>query len=242
MIKKLLIFLAVLAGLAALADRGLAVVAGNATAAQIRLHEGLREDPDVTFRGFPFLTQAVKGDFRQVDVTVRDLSREGLNVDRIDASLHDVRVDLGEALKGRVSAVPIGEGRATVRLTYADVTSFLARRPGNIRVAERDGRVVVLSSFGIPNAGQVEVSGTPTVRVGENSLRVTVSNVTTVDSPNRLTPALAAQAGARSSFTLPLSRLPFGIAVERAELTSDALVVSASAKGLVIDVAPGGNP
>lgn len=237
MLKKLLIFLAILAGLAALADRGLAVVAGNATAATVRRHEGLREDPDVTFKGFPFLTQAVKGEFREVALTVRDLEREGLTVDRIDATLRGVEVDMSAALDGRLSAVPIERGEATVRVTYGDLTQYLASKPGNIRVVVRDGRPVVLSTFGIPGVGQVEVVGTPTVRVQDAEVRVTVRDVRlAVGVAGGLTASLAATAGARMSFTIPLEELPFGITLKSAELTDDALVVAASAEGIVVDV------
>lgn len=236
MLKKLLIFVAILGGLAALADRGLAVVAGNATAKSIKMHEGLREDPDVTFRGFPFVTQAVAGEFEEIDVTVRDLEREGVTIDRIDATLRGVEVDLGEAIEGRVSAVPVEAGTATVRVTYGDLTAYLASKPGNIRVVVRDGRPVVVSTFGIPGAGQVEVAGTPTVKVQGTNVRVTVGNVRASAGVGGLTASLAAAAGVRSSFTIPLDELPFGIELESAELTDDALVLKASATGIVVDV------
>lgn len=236
MLRRFVIFLAVLAGLAVLADRGLAAVAGNATGSQIKVHEGLKEDADVHFRGFPFVTQAFSGKFDAVDVTARDVVRGGLTFDRIDAHLEDVEVNLSQALKGRVSAVPVGSGTATVRVTYGDLQSFLARKPGNIRLAVLGGHVAVVSTFGIPGAGQVEVAGTPTVRVSGDTLRVTTSNVQTTAGTGRLSATLSAQAGARSSFSIPMDDLPFGIKVRSAELTDDALVVTASATGLVIDV------
>lgn len=236
MLKRFVIFLGILVGLAALADRGLAVVAGNATAATIKTREGLREDPDVTFRGFPFVTQAVRGEFERVDVTVRDLVREGLTVDRIDATLEGVEIDLGEAINGRVTAVPVAEGEATVRVTYADLTAYLASKPGNLRVTTREGRPVVLSTFGIPGLGQVEVFGTPTVKVQGANVRVTVGNVRLAAGGSGLTASLAAAAGVRASFTIPLEELPFGIELRSAELTGDALVLNATASGIVVDV------
>ena len=236
MLKRLLVFVGILVGLVALADRGLAVVAGNATASQIRIHEGLREDPDVTFRGFPFLTQAFAGEFQRVDVTVRDLERGGITIDRIDATLEGVEVDLSQALKGRVSAVPVEQGTAEVRLAYGDIGTYLATKPGNIRVVVRGGRPYVVSSFGIPGVGQVDVEGTPSVRVTGTSVRVVVSDTKVVSGGARLTPALAATAAARASFTIPLDDLPFGIEVKSAVLTDVGLVVTATADGLVIDV------
>lgn len=234
--KRLLIVLAILAGLLALADFGAKAVASNATASQIRLHEGLREDPDVTFQGFPFLTQAVGGEFEQVDVTVRDLERDGLTIDRIEATLEGVEVDMGDALKGRVSAVPVREGVATMTISYGDLSAFLSRRPGNIRVVVRDGKPYVVSTFGVPGAGQVEIEGTPTVRTTPTSVRVTVSNVDVSVGTATLTAALRASAAARASFTLPMEDLPFGIEVKSAALTPEGLVIQATAEGLVIDV------
>ena len=237
MLKRLLISLAILVGLLALADRGLAVVAGNATGRQIRIHEGLREDADVKFRGFPFITQAVRGEFKKVDVTVRDLERGGVTIDRVDATLEGVEVDLSQALKGRVSAVPVAEGTAVLRLTYGDLAAYLDSKPGNIRLAVRDGRPAVVSSFGIPGAGQVDVEGTPTLKVTKTSVRVVVSNVRVSAGNATLTSSLAATAAARASFTIPLDDLPFGIEVASATLTGTALIVTATATGLVIDVA-----
>jgi hypothetical protein len=236
MLKKLLISFAVLVGLAALADRGLAVVAGNATAEQIRIHEGLREDPDVTFQGFPFVTQAFGGEFQRVEVTARDVEREGVTIDRIHAVLEGVEVDLSAALNGRVQAVPVQEGEATLRLTYGDLQTYLSRKPGNIRISVREGRPVIVSSFGVPGVGTVDVEGTPTVRTTATSVRVSVSGVRAVAGGVTLTSALASSAAARASFTIPLEGLPFGIQVTEARLTDSALEVTATAEGLVIEV------
>jgi hypothetical protein len=236
MIKRLLLSLAVLAGLVALADRGAAYVAGNATAHEIRVHEGLREDPDVTFRGFPFVTQAVRGEFRRVDVTLHDLERGGLTMARIDAQLDGVRVDLSKALKGRVAAVPVDHGSATVRVTYGDLNGFLATKPGNVHVVVHDGRAFVRASFGVAGAGQTEVEGTPRVSVTRTSVRVTTTNVHPVAGGSPLSAALAAAAATRASFTVPLEEMPFGIEVGSAELTPTGLVVRATASGFVVDV------
>ncbi|HEX8004605.1 MAG TPA: DUF2993 domain-containing protein [Mycobacteriales bacterium] len=235
MLKGLVITLGLTVGLGAAADRGLAEVAANATADQIKLHEGVN-DVDVTFRGFPFVTQAVRGEFTAVDVTARDVKREGLTVDRIDAHLEGVEVDLGDALNGRVSAIPVEEGHATVRVTYGDLQSFLASKPGNIRLVTKAGAVVVVTTFGIPGIGAVEVEGTPKVSVSGSTIRVSVSNAHTVDGRGGLTATLAAQAAARASFTVPLGKLPFGIKAASAELTDEALVVQATAQGIVVDV------
>jgi hypothetical protein len=236
MLRRFVILLALLAGVLVLADRGMAVVSGNAAARQVKLHEGLHEEPKVTFRGFPFVTQAVRGRFGAIDITARDVERGGVTFDRIDAHLEDVKINLSKALRGKVRAVPIREGEATVRLRYADLADYLSTKPGNVRITVRGEQVYVTSTFGVPNVGSVEVEGTPRVTVTAHQVRVVVSNVHVVSGGTRLTAALAAAAAARASFTIPFQGLPFGIEVKSAELTPTALVVKASATGLVIDV------
>lgn len=236
MIRGLVISLGVVAGLTALADRGLATAAGNATATQIRLHEGLREDPDVTFRGFPFLTQAVRGEFKAIDITARDVVRGELRIERIDAHLEGVEVDFGDAINGRITAVPVREGTATVQVTYGDLQSYLASKPGNLRLVTKAGQVYVLTTIGIPRLGSVEVEGTPRVSVVNRTVRVTVSNMRTADGRGGLTAALAAQAASRASFTVPVGELPFGINAASAELTDTALVIKATARGIAVEL------
>jgi methyl coenzyme M reductase subunit D len=211
-------------------------MAGNATADQIQVREGLPEDPTVSFRGFPFLTQAVRGRFDKVDVTVHDLERGGVRIERIDATLEGVEVDFRDALRGRVQAVPVNRGEATVRLSYGDLTAYLANKPGDIRIVLSDGVVVVRSTFGLPTGGEVQVEGRPAVQVSKTAVRFAVSNVRVVGSTQSLSATLAARAALRSSFTVPFDELPFGIEATSAELTTRALVVTASATGFVIDV------
>jgi hypothetical protein len=235
--RKLLVALAVLAGLLALADRGVAKVSADQAAAAVKLHEGLKESPDVTFRGFPFVTQAWHGRFRAVDVTARDVVRDGLTVDRIDAHLEGVHVKLDKVIHGKVVEVPVDRGRATLHVTYGNLQTYLAKRPGNLRLVVVDGRVRVRSTFGVPGVGSVEVEGTPAVKVTGDQVKVTVTEVKATVGGPALSVTLATQAGARSSFALPFDDLPFGIRIERAELTGTELVVDAAAAGLVIDVA-----
>ena len=236
MFKRLAIVLALLAGVLVLADRGMAMVSGDKAAEQIRIHEGLKEDPDVTFEGFPFVTQAVRGKFQNVSITARDVERGGLTIDRVDVHLEDVKIDLGDALNGKVRAVPVSRGEATLRITYGDLSQFLASKPGNIRVVVRNDNVYVVSSFGIPGVGQTEVEGTPKVEVSGRNVRVVVSDVHVVGGTGGLTAALARTAAARASFSIPLGDLPFGIEAASAKLAPDALLVTASATGFIIDV------
>jgi len=135
--KGVIISAVVLVGLSALADRGLAVVAGEAAGASVSRSENLDGDPDVTFQGFPFLTQAARGRFREIDIDARDVIVEGVTFSRIEAELRGVEVGLQDALAGEVEAVPVDSGDAVLTLDYADLNAYLSRRPGSPRASGR---------------------------------------------------------------------------------------------------------
>lgn len=231
MLKRLIISIALLVGCAALADRGLATVAGNAVGSAVQRSEDLDSTPEVTFNGFPFLTQAFGGRFDEVSVVVRDYEREGLAFDKVEAVLRDVKIGLGDALGGEVEAVPIGSGVATVTLAYADLNEFLARRPARVRVSQADDALTVTGT--VPNVGEVRGRAQPTV-VG-STLRVAVSDLRRADG-SALPPAAVAAAQTRLSFTIDLGSLPFGISLVGVRAEADALLVAGRAEAIVVRV------
>ena len=231
MLKRLLIMLAILAGLAALADRGLAVVAGNAVGSAVQRSEKLSSKPDVTFQGFPFLTQAFGGTFDQVDVVVRDYERDGLTFQQVEATLRDVKIGIGDALGGEVEAVPVGSGVATVTLAYADLNDYLARQPAQVRLSGSAGALSATAT--VPNVGQVRGRALPTVT--GSTLRVTVTDVRRADG-TALPAAAVSAAQSRMSFTLDLGELPFGITLLGVKAADSALEIAGKADSIVVRV------
>ncbi len=234
MIRRLVIGLAVLAGLAALADRALATYAGKAVGQAVQRVEKLGERPDVTFRGFPFVTQAARGRFTEIDVTVRDLRRDQVTISRIDAELRQVEVGFGDALSGEVEAVPVGSGTATVTITYADLNGYLRTRAGDPQVGRSGtGGVEVRVTVGVPGQGTVPVLATATLVIADGQVRARVTGVRRVDGGS-LPDASRAEAVRRASVTVPLRTLPFGITITTVEATAEGLSITARARGIVI--------
>jgi hypothetical protein len=227
MLKRLLIVLLVLVGLAALADRFVARAAGDAAGAQIRRAVKSPDDADVRFNGFPFVTQAVRGRFESVDITARDVPQAGLTVTRIDAHFTGVRIKLGKALNGEVAGVPTDGARATVRISYDDLNSFLRRRPGSLTVSGASGRPVVSGRIRVRGA-ELDASGTAAAQIRGSSI---VLRVTQATADGRAVPAAALPL---LTVELRLPELPFGIALTGVTAERDALVVKGTAEGLVI--------
>lgn len=234
MLARVVVSAAVVVGLAALADRGLAAVAGGAVGEAVQREERMSDEPTVTFRGFPFVTQALRGDFEEIDVEARDVRVEELTFSRVDADLRGVRVGLQDALGGEVEAVPVDSGTAVVTLDYADLNAYLDRRPGSPRVSSPGGgRLLVRSTIEVAGLGSVAVEGTGTARVDEREIVVSVT-VARAAGGAELPPAVIAGAGARLSFTIPTTGLPFGITVSEVQVRDDALEFQARASGVVI--------
>lgn len=234
MFKGVVVSAVVVVGLAALADRGLAAAAGSATGEAVQRSEGMSDEPDVTFRGFPFVTQAIRGEFTEVDVDARDVRVDDLVFSRVEADLRGVEVSLQDALAGEVEAVPVESGTAVVTLDFADLNSYLDRRPGAPRVSPAaDGGLVVRGRVGVARLGTVDVEATATARVTERGIVVTATNVRAVAGAALPAPVATASA-ARLSFTIPTDRLPFGITVVGVEVQQSGLVLAAQARGVVI--------
>ena len=73
----------------------------------------------VDIHGFPFLTQVLSGHYGQMDVTVRNFTRNGLTVDRVRVSAHGVSVPLGQVISGNVKEVPVDRADAVVTISLA---------------------------------------------------------------------------------------------------------------------------
>jgi hypothetical protein len=226
MLKRLLIVLLVLVGLAAVADRFVARVAGDATGAQIRQSVKSRDDADVRFNGFPFVTQALRGRFDSVDVTARDVPQEGLTLSRIDAHFTGVRLKLGDALNGEVAGVPTDRAQATVRISYADLNEWL-RSHGDLSVKGDTGRPVVTGRIRVRGV-ELTASGSAAAQVRGDSvfLRVTEATANGIKVP--------AAALRLLTIELKLPDLPFGITLTGIAADREGLLIKGTATGLII--------
>ena len=97
--RKLVIVVVVLIALGLVADRAAAYVAEGMIATKVEEREGVSE-ADVDVHGFPFLTQALSGEFGEVELRLPTVDTavgddEGLLVEDVDVVLHDVRTQDG---------------------------------------------------------------------------------------------------------------------------------------------------
>ncbi|TFV53362.1 DUF2993 domain-containing protein [Blastococcus sp. TF02A-35] len=133
--RALVVLLVLLVGLGVLLDRVAVGVAEGQVARQIAAQGDLPGRPEVEIRGFPFLSQAFGGRYRDVRIslTAEQLGRpEGTTADVV---LRGVRLPLSSVVSGEVREVPVDSIDGTATLSY----ELLAQELGGDTTLRREG-------------------------------------------------------------------------------------------------------
>jgi hypothetical protein len=247
-VKTAIIAVLVLVGVLVAADFGIAAAAEQQVSKRMRSELGLANDPDVWIDGFPFLTQALAGDYQNVVVTADRLKVGPLTEVSVRAELHHARVGLSELLGSGPRTVRIDEAEGTVRINADDLATQL---PGvtDLRVESVDKKSLKDKPADIDPDTAVRLIGT--VHVLGQSYDATVLAVTQLDGRVvRIVPrdfeisgvdSMAElprpmQNALRELFTVRLNpgTLPFTVTPTKLKAVDGALEVSGTAQGLVI--------
>lgn len=125
-VKKLVIVVIVIAAVLVAGDFGLAATAEYQVSKKMRTELSLTDDPSVTIHGFPFITQALAGNYSDVSVIATHVPvQDKLRNVEVDADLRNVHVGLSDLLSGHVSSVRIAEVDGRVQIQAADVGRML---------------------------------------------------------------------------------------------------------------------
>jgi hypothetical protein len=119
--RRLVIALLVLVGLFVAVDYGAAALAESAVSRQMREQIGLVDDPSVRINGFPFLVQAISGEYSSVDVEATKVRVGELRELSIRAQLSDVSAPLSMLLGSGPKSLSVQEVQGTVQIPAADV-------------------------------------------------------------------------------------------------------------------------
>jgi hypothetical protein len=104
------------------ADFGAAAFAEHMISQKARTQLQLSDDPSVTIHGFPFLTQALGGDYRHISVAAAGVPVAGKLQDvAVNAELEDVTAPLSDLANGNTKAITIGKLTGSVTIKAADL-------------------------------------------------------------------------------------------------------------------------
>ena len=237
MTTALVIVVAVLVILAlsvTLADRLCAALAERKASEYLTAPFG--HPPTVRVHGTPFLTQALRGRYRDITVSGGGLQVGEIAGATLDAHLYSVLLPPRDLLGRRARELPCDRVEGRLVLPYGEVAR-VSRIPGLALTYERN-RLVASASLPIPGLGQVaRVSGTAGLTVDEGGtvwLRVRGVAVAGISVPSlvisQLLPAL--------TVPIPLPPLPYGLRLDELRPAASGLIVSGAADHVVFTAPP----
>jgi hypothetical protein len=120
-VKVTVITVLVLVGVLLAADYGLAAAAEYQVSKKMRTQLDLSSDPSVDIHGFPFITQAISGDYRDIAINAVGIPVGNLKELEIDADLRGVREPLSDILSGNISTIKVDEVDGEVKVKATDI-------------------------------------------------------------------------------------------------------------------------
>lgn len=244
--RILAIVVVVLLALFVVGDRVAVAIAKDQMVKQIEVSVAESLEPgatpptvkNVTIGGFPFLTQVLFGKFKDIGVTIEGIPTPGPRISQVHANLKGLHVPLGDALSDNVGEVPVDDVRATVRISYDDLNTYLAKQDPPVQVNPVDGgdRVEISSRIDTGFLGSQEIGGVTTFEVQDNALTLVPSELSLKGTINANIPL---PAGLRlDSIPIPIAGLPFDLNIVAASTDASGLSLTATAKDVILPAAP----
>ncbi len=124
--RKLIIAGLVVVGVLVAADFGLAAMGEYQVAQRMRDKFELTEDPTVRINGFPFILQALSGDYRDIEITATGVPvRDSLRDLEIRANLYHTRIGLSDLLAGNTRDARIDQVKGSVKIKAQDLNRLV---------------------------------------------------------------------------------------------------------------------
>ncbi|OAK54527.1 LmeA family phospholipid-binding protein [Rhodococcoides kyotonense] len=252
--RKLIIGLVSLVALALVVDFGVAAYSEYRVSRAIRQGGDLPSDPQVTVHGFPFLTQAVDGHYRNVEIRAQDVPNDYVRATTIEANLRGVSIPLSNLVDGSVRTVPVDELDGRVRIEATDLGRFLGIVDLQVSAppADKSDGTGGSGGSGMTTNGGVVLTGTVPVGPIETEVSVQADLILDGDSvdivasdfyfgpegsadfsiPDVVKPAVL------GLFTKTIDRqtLPFGVLPTDVYAEGSQIVIEGTAKNTTIDL------
>jgi hypothetical protein len=196
-------------------DFGGRALAENIMASQIK-DQGFPKKPNVSIEGFPFLTQVIGRDFKDININSSDIQEGPLLISSVNATMTGVHVSTS------FQSGTIDHINGTVDVTFAALATAMNSQAGGLTsilggaglTLTQAGPDEVRSSFNL-----VLFSGSAVWRVtrtGHNNINVHLVS-TTGDLPSDLLSSIG-------DINIPLPSLPVGLSIQSVSVTPNGLV------------------
>ncbi|WP_328385279.1 DUF2993 domain-containing protein [Streptomyces sp. NBC_00400] len=224
-LRVLLVVLVIFGGLFVAADRVAVNLVEDKAADKIRSSQGLDKTPEVSIKGFPFLTQVAGRSLDEVDAELGGIEARAqghaLRIDRLSAQFHEVGLTSDYT---SIESAATATGNA--RINYADLTKAAG---GDVTIGyggQKAGRGQVKISPKIPVLSSLDVTGSITI-VGGNTVRLRADGLPAVC---RALPGCESKVRAQTDHDWKLDQLPGNLKLEKVVTTPEGLSISAAGK------------
>jgi hypothetical protein len=211
-----LITVIVLLVLLVVSDRVANAYAENQMASQLQSSLGLSGKPDVTIHGFPFWTQLIAHDFKNVTVTasnetINSASAGGgaLEIASLNATLHGLHFQSFSS-----NSATVDQFNATALITFTALGN-IGGVPQGVTLTQA-GPNQVKVTLNLPILGNVSATAQVT-QSGPNQIHVQVTNLGGI-------PADAL--GNFGNFTITIPKLPAGVTIQSVSVTQQGVMVT----------------
>jgi LmeA-like phospholipid-binding len=205
------VWIGVLVGLVVLliaADRLGALVARSAAQQRLSQQAAFEGTPTVKINGIPFLTQAVRGVYRDVEVSGQLNQIGQIRTSALDVHLHGAHLPLGDVIRRDVKSVPVDNVAGTLTIPYPEVAR-LSEIP-NLTITPQGSQLRATATTSLPVIGDdVTVTGVGVVTLVDGQIKIELTKVDAgpVGIPAALLPAVSSALSA----LIPLPTLPYGL-------------------------------
>ncbi|MBT0772649.1 DUF2993 domain-containing protein [Kineosporia sp. J2-2] len=228
-IRRLIGVVLVLLVLLVVIDRVTWWAARRVVAERVQSEAGLAERPEVEVHGFPLLTQALRGEYDQVNAKVDDLSvQDGVTVDELDVEMRGIHASLGDLVNHELGDVPVESAVADATVGYASIDKVVADNmpDENLKVEfteGTDGRISITGTYQSP-LGSTQIQGDATVTIKDGDLVLELTQDSLQDVPATLRSSVASMLN--RSYHLP--ELPFGFEAQDVTIGGEGVTVRAT--------------
>jgi len=258
-VKRTVAAVVVLCAAAVGVDYGAAALTESVVARQMRSQLSLADEPSVRVNNFPFLTQAISGRYKSVDVTADHVAVGPLHDVQVRSQLRDVSAPLSQMLGDGPRTVTVREVEGTVRIGAPDVERLI-REAGDVPVdklyidgidadglekAVDDGADPALKSLDpatvIRMGGTVDVLGQEQpvtiiaeLQLADGRVQITPRDIRLADEDAQLPVALQRTLSRLFTLTLDPGALPLQVTPTTVRATSGGLEISGLTGRLVL--------
>ncbi|MEU6259020.1 DUF2993 domain-containing protein [Streptomyces sp. NPDC047043] len=235
-LRILLIVVVILGGLFVIADRVAVHFAENEAADKLKTTENLTSTPDVSIKGFPFLTQVASGELDDVEVGIKDYEADtGTGASGSGAPktirIDDLKADMkGVKFSGDYSSATASTATGTATIAYDELLKAAKSQPTDI-ISGVTAQVVGLSDGGngkIKVDVKVSVAGASqtypvlsTVTVAGDTVKVHADNL-----PKLVVDLAESRIRSITDFQQKIDELPGGVQLDSVQAAQNGVEIT----------------